>query len=377
MTTATIEKKAGDTLSESERAEAALATLAERGQREGVERSVLRSLSDPMRDALADFERGTIDDLPPEVSGKARTDLQLKTALLIREGFEGNIKGLMNDKYSRANLKLRIHEMIGIVRAGGDHGEGKNEAIEYAKRSAFFQFDLDGLKAVNDLGSMALGNVYLAEFGKAMNDVKEKIEHDGAHVALTRDGGDEFGFFVSFNDRFCTEKEIHSIVTAVQEAFAKRTAGILNVQDSAIRAKIEGKGLQFSEDIAFHGTVSGGGISIYEALVDGHDYVESADGYQRSLDVLAGDVMRERAIERAKKQKTLERLRWAKGTEQEQFHAAILNTFRGVPVEEVERLEQKYADIQDELARVQAENAELRLALQAKDEDYAKERAVA
>ncbi len=368
-----------------------------------------------------------IDDLPNPLKKRVRSfgkRLERLTGLEERDrqklldeykravdgAYVESMTGLPNRRFAHEHLSSLYDDIVRAARKGKT-----TEALTTARSRAFISFDLDGLKVVNDLATPEKGDKYIKLFGEVVLGAAQtlELEKKGMRVEAARDGGDEFSLIIDWPGHEIDLKEIDAIVRFVQETFAERNVGdIINLRDAT--AGLEKKGLTFEDGFTFRPSVSGGGTSFYDALRI-HIGAKTAEGdYRATLASLAG-FTRDLGGVMAKKVKARMREAMHAGTPSEKFLAQLFDQFRPIAgeertrIEELERMirerdavierleaviaafEQKYAalaventtlkareeDWREELARAQAENAELRLALQAKGERYAKKRSIA
>jgi|GEM_PF-4392466 len=132
------------------------------------------------------------------------------------------------EMFNKGYAKVKLMEMFEKILDGG---KGWTAELKKVYR---FSFDVNGLKAVNDLngGKHEMGDEYLRRVARAIKEspTMRAMRSGGAsHFAeATRDGGDEFGIIVYFKEEQ-TEKEINDYLEAVIEEV--RMIGVADLLD--------------------------------------------------------------------------------------------------------------------------------------------------
>lgn len=191
-------------------------------------------------------------------------------------------------------------------------------AMEDLKRVARVSFDLNGLKAVNDLngGDHKKGDMYLSLAAKAIVDpeVVAYAQENGLNFEperVTRDGGDEFGVILS-SDKPLDEKVLAQFVETAQKAFWNNSdaskildfespevvARFAKTEVKEINEKFGGNLEEFKKakgiptGYYYRGAVSGGAATLYDGLTDSKldlkSRIKTSDGYQRTIQKMMG-----------------------------------------------------------------------------------------
>jgi GGDEF domain-containing protein len=222
---------------------------------------------------------------------------------------------------------LNAMEKIDMLFAEGE------PTMEDLKRVARVSFDLNGLKAVNDLngGDHKKGDMYLSMSAKAISapEVVAFAEENGLNFEpdkVTRDGGDEFGVILS-SDKPLDDKVLARFVRTVQEAFWNNSdvAKILDFENPEVIARFAKTEVrEINEDFGgdleafkkakgippgyyYRGAISGGAATLYDGLTDSRldlkSRVKTGDNYQRTIQKMMGAMFSssDRAMDENKK----------------------------------------------------------------------------
>ncbi|HTW96131.1 MAG TPA: hypothetical protein VMD74_00535 [Candidatus Methylomirabilis sp.] len=192
-----------------------------------------------------------------------------------------------NEAYARLNAIEKIDSLF---------GQEKEPAPEDFKKVAHVTFDLNGLKAVNDYNGhdTKKGDEYLFAAVQAIvsDSVKKYAKDNGIFFEperVTRDGGDEFSIIIT-SENVLTKKVLEGFILAAQTDLwenSKVGEEILNFDNSnvlghhldmpaaEVEAEIKSSGLEnfkkahgIPPKYKYHGAMSGGAITLYDALTD-------------------------------------------------------------------------------------------------------------
>lgn len=193
-----------------------------------------------------------------------------------------------------------------------DHLLGKKPKIQDLKKIARVSFDLNGLKAVNDLTkSHEKGDEYLNIIASALKDEKiaQWFKEKDIEILATADGGDEFGVILNSDEDIDYDildefmKKIKNILLKNPEA-----KKILNFEDEKIilafngiskkefknKDEIKQKEIiaylkkQVPKNFKFIATVSAGAATLYESFENTD--IAIGDSYEKSLQKMMGSL---------------------------------------------------------------------------------------
>jgi len=186
-----------------------------------------------------DLKEGFFDEDDNDKRKQAKADKMKK--MVIKQGetmmtvfkdsrFKINDKPMSNKKYA----KVRTVEMIGELLSE------KDLKIEDLKKIARISFDINGLKAVNDLtGSHEKGDAYLALMAEVLSGEKATkwLSERGITAIITADGGDEFGMILRSDTEIDSKVVFDEFVEGIvkNELWeSEKTKDILDFNDEAV-----------------------------------------------------------------------------------------------------------------------------------------------
>ena len=145
------------------------------------------------------------------------TVLVVLTILLINTKFNYSVKGVVEDLDYKAKNDL----MTGLLNKTAFRTLTESDLAAYNGKQAiaFFMFDLDNFKEVNDVAGHKFGD----EVIKSMGDLLREVF--GEEDALVgRIGGDEFAVYKSYKDisREEADNRVHELVDKMYECFAEK-----------------------------------------------------------------------------------------------------------------------------------------------------------
>lgn len=242
--------------------------------------------------------KGKIDDedaLKEEVEFAGRN---------IRESYMDRSLEIPNKAFASLDLISKVDELF-----------EEEPKIDDLKKVAHVYFDLNGLKAVNDLGSHGFGDEYLALASEAIGsgEVRKVAEKHGIDpdYIVCREGGDEFGVVLK-SDKPIEEKALAEFIETAQGVLwnNERVANVLDFDNPEVVAKFAGVSMEemkedsgsdldkFKEihnmpkDYRYKGAMSAGASRIYDALLDDkikeRNRVKGNDSYEKILQRVMG-----------------------------------------------------------------------------------------
>ncbi len=267
-----------------------------------------KDLPKPLRGMLMDDLNSMKEVTKDKKTLKRSIDISYKR---IMAGYERKLSGtemIPNEAYAMVNAMDKVDALFG----------DKEPTAEDLKKVARVSFDLNGLKAVNDLngGDHKKGDAYLAMAVDAIKSpeviayAKEKgLVFEPEKV--TRDGGDEFGVIIS-SDQPLKQEDLDGFVNIVQDVFWDNDdfAKILDFNNPNVLAHFAGTDIseidnKFGGDLTafkkdkgiplyykYHGAMPGGAATLYDGLVDSQfdpkGKVKITDSYHRMLQKVIG-----------------------------------------------------------------------------------------
>ena len=140
-----------------------------RREKEAVESGkAFEHLPDPLQQYIRGFEQ----DLPKHLTEDERKPLMIRFQNMTERAYVDRRFNVSNRAFSNENVMTELGNLM--TELDNEDGEGSLDTrLEAAERMAFIAFDLDGLKAVNDLTqSHTKGDKYLGLFAKIVSKGK-------------------------------------------------------------------------------------------------------------------------------------------------------------------------------------------------------------
>jgi diguanylate cyclase (GGDEF)-like protein len=249
-----------------------------------------------------------------------------------------------NQNYLRLETNRKIDQVI-----NDNPNETKINGI------GMLSFDLNGLKAVNDLNGHLAGDTYLKRAAEIFKNGKttQKIKARNIEVFFAAGGGDEFSILLSGEENLSDETNGKSLIEQLKAEYEEEIAAIdcsdlidFSKKDTASKFKE----IEIPKDFKFHASVSGGFSTLRESLIDYFDNPgedENGRTYQTTLFALMGrmiDTSDKR--EREKKQAFKEKI--AGGDEKEKFLGLLLKRNS-----ETMEIEQKNQELKEKISALE------------------------
>ena len=164
--------------------------------------------------------------------------------------------------YNRRWAEHKIFDRIVQIVNRGDFGDIDLFSL------VRLNFDLNGLKALNDLGGHTAGNQGLERFSRMLKDGETTrwLRGQGIEVSASAEGGDEFGLVL------VGEKDLREVVKEAHERFVRETselpaADLLNFVHPQVQGQLELLGIsRIPADFHFQLTTSVGAAFLGDAL---------------------------------------------------------------------------------------------------------------
>jgi GGDEF domain-containing protein len=146
--------------------------------------------------------------------------------------------------------------------------------------------DMNGLKAINDIGGHTAGNDALKMFADILKSGKttEWLKEMGLEVTSSAEGGDEFGIVISGN------VNLQPILGEIQDRYFQEVknsdaSGLIDFSQEAVQAKLKEASISIDPDFKFEIGISVGAVTLREAIaaID----VGAAENYQELVQMIA------------------------------------------------------------------------------------------
>jgi GGDEF domain-containing protein len=214
----------------------------------------------------------------------------------------------------RFEMENKVYAKLQAIKMIDGIFNEENLTAESFRKIARISFDLNGLKAVNDLtGSHSQGDKYLKLIVNVLRGEKATawLAQKGMEAVITIDGGDEFGVILKseneidekeINDEFIVgvikkelwESEVSRDIldfndVDVVEAYAGLNRGDLTaktVEEREVILEEIRKGIP--DGYFFRATISGGVVTLYESFA--HMEIEAKDSYEKVLERAMGSL---------------------------------------------------------------------------------------
>lgn len=225
---------------------------------------------------VENFLKGQVDIIAAEV----------RSAFMAEMGKDDDGKEIMmpNKGFAKFEAQQSISDIL-------EH-DPSSEAL---KRVARISFDLNGLKAVNDLNaSHEQGDVYLLLVKKVLEDPKVVAfaTQKGLKYVATRDGGDEFGLIVTsdftievdplnelrkmIEDKLSSDQAAVSCLDFEDDKILLHYNRITGDKEKEFHAKLQEEReallaqyrVEIPEGFQFRAYISSGACTLYDAMVD-------------------------------------------------------------------------------------------------------------
>ncbi|MFA5048112.1 MAG: hypothetical protein WC516_03760 [Patescibacteria group bacterium] len=186
----------------------------------------------------------------------------------------------INGSYFRLELIRTIEELA-----------VSEPSLESVKGTAVLSFDVNGLKAVNDLNDdHQSGDYYLREIYRVLAEgaTTRGLKAKGLEVVVASNGGDEFAIILKGDQELISEATQTEVLDGILQEYQKEVGALahyahpetgepvpfIDFGDARIRQKFEEAGVAIPDSFEFHAGVSAGGATLMEAIVA---YVESVE----------------------------------------------------------------------------------------------------
>jgi GGDEF domain-containing protein len=282
-------------------------------------------LYEEMVNELPDEMRKSVLENIDRFRGYGLSDEQLREEVRIRvEEIKSSYIDKRFDSPNQSYMRLEIEKRIDQV-VSEDPREDETNGI------GMLSFDVNGLKAVNDIAGHSAGNEYLKRIAKIFKsgEITKKMLSQNIEVFFASSGGDEFSILLSGKQNLSDttgrpgEKiKLEEILSDYEKEIASLDCSdLVDMSRDGIKEKFAG--ISVPEDFKFHASASGGHSTFKEILADYLAHEQPGRGYREALLVLMGKMI-DNSDKRGKQRKDEFKERMSSGTEQERFHRLLL-----------------------------------------------------
>jgi diguanylate cyclase (GGDEF)-like protein len=180
----------------------------------------------------------------------------------IKSAYEDKRFEIPNGSYLRYEISHLVDSLV-------------NEKVNLVKIRGLgiINFDVNGLKAINDIAGHEKGTEYLRRIAETLKSghTTKDLEDNGVRVFVSSNGGDEFAIILS-DDVNLTEVKtgqnfINKILRYYQEEISSlNVSDMIDFSNSEIIKKFEG--IEIPKNFKFTASISGGTALLEEVLVD-------------------------------------------------------------------------------------------------------------
>lgn len=205
-----------------------------------------------------------------------------------------NTKSAYEDKrFNIPNGSYLRYEMVHLV----DTLVKEKINLTKIRGLGMINFDVNGLKAINDIAGHEKGTEYLkriAETFKSGNTTKS-LEDNGVRVFVSSNGGDEFVIILSDDINLAEVKEGYIFINKILESYQKEmelidVGDIIDFSDPEIISKFDE--IEIPGNFIFTASVSGGTALLEEILTDETIFpeIEHEVDYSEKLSKIISDL---------------------------------------------------------------------------------------
>ncbi|MEI6288676.1 MAG: GGDEF domain-containing protein [bacterium] len=286
------------------------------------------------------IDEATIEDIVNEQAKERASDIR---ASYMDQRFDAP-----NGSYLRLEINRTLDVLI-----------DDEKSIEKLNGHAILNFDVNGLKAVNDIGGHVAGDEYLRRIAKALSSpettIAKKLKVMDIETFFTSNGGDEFAIILKGNIDFTDEKTdlLNEILFDYQAEIAKiDCSDLIDFSDEKIQEKLAG--LTVPEGFIFQASVSAGAASFKEALTLAIEKLTDSDhGYDADLFAIMDETLKlsdERSMEDKKEIKT----GWADSTNKNENLMAMITARNAEVVEALKQIKELKTKSAEDETRIKA-----------------------
>lgn len=227
---------------------------------EEIDQEILSIIDEIPRDDLQDEEKRRVAEYREATKDNSKILEWVKKdkELIMLSYMDGrDYLKLPNRAFVRYKIEKRLDKIM----------DKENVGIEDMHKIARFDFDMNGLKALNDLGGHASGDEGLRLFSEVIKSGKtiQWLKEMGMETMASIEGGDEFGLVVYGDvDLRPMLKEIEQRI--LDEVNSLEVDHLINFENTDIKTKLEKLHLKIPEGFKFKIGSSVGSATFGEAL---------------------------------------------------------------------------------------------------------------
>lgn len=301
----------------------------------------------------------TLERLPP----KMREKVNNYTEMLEEAGVESEDILERATKYfaeevqasyldRRFEIPNKSYLRIELVRIIDDLIE-KNKIEDKLEEVAILSFDVNGLKAVNDLSGHDNGDIYLQRIVEVLKsgETSQVLKESGFDIFLSSNGGDEFSIVVDskFNlidggREVLLDKLLEKYKNEIEQINCE---DLINFNNPDIRRKFTKFDIDVPEDFSFTASVSAGASILKEGI--GSINPDDFDEYHKILENIMGEMI-DISDKRSMEDKERFKKELKEGGDRDRFLSKVLKRN-----EETIRSELEIERLEEELERLKLE----------------------
>jgi GGDEF domain-containing protein len=180
----------------------------------------------------------------------------------LKSAYEDKRFGIPNGSYLRHEIEHVIDTLV-------------NENINLTKINGvgMINFDVNGLKAINDIAGHEKGTDYLRKIVGTLENGKitKDLESRGIKVIVSSNGGDEFAIILSDDVNFTENKDGQSFINIILKSYQDEInsidmSDVMDLSKLEVAKKFEG--IEIPKDFKFTASISGGSALLVEILSD-------------------------------------------------------------------------------------------------------------
>lgn len=262
-----------------------------------------RDIQEDMKDFIDTLSSWTVEhNVPAEKADElVKKEIHKHYASYIDKRFE-----MPNKAFAKHEIQKSIDDLIGPEAKARDF-----------KKIARLSFDLNGLKAVNDLnaGKHEYGDEYLRRVAGVFKDedskIRKALEKQNIKIFCAAEGGDEFGVLMlgeqeidqdaisqaieGYNEMI-NGLDVADLLDFDREEVARTWQGLsepqwLSMKDEDRAAAMEQFKAEIPKGFEFKATASGGGITLFDAVEKAKPDISKDDSYMRIIEKAMGSLM--------------------------------------------------------------------------------------
>ena len=264
-----------------------------------------------------------------------------------------NLKSAYEDKrFDIPNGSYLRYEMMRLV----DNLVNKKINLAKIRGLGIISFDVNGLKAVNDIAGHEKGTEYLKKIVEVLKNGRttKSLEESGIQVFVSSNGGDEFAIILNDDVNLTMVQNGQIFIDKVLKNYQEEVnsidvSDIINFTNSEIIKKFTG--IQIPENFHFTASISGGTALIEEILTDdkiSHE-IEAETDYSDKLNKIIHDLFEISDNREKINKKTFKKRLGESNDKNEEFLLVLLNRNTEAAMIEIEnkKLKKRISELEN------------------------------